>query len=55
MRVQIIKPYGFCVGVDEAIKLALNTKKNNPTKRVVVLGMLVLYTSKKKVLKNWPI
>ena len=41
MRVQIIKPYGFCVGVDEAIKLALNTKKNNPTKRVVVLGMLV--------------
>lgn len=41
MRVQIIKPYGFCVGVDEAIKLALNTKKSNPTKRVVVLGMLV--------------
>jgi len=41
MEVIKIKPFGFCAGVDTAIKLALEAKNENPNKNVYLLGMLV--------------
>ena len=41
MKVTILEPCGYCSGVERAMKMAIETKKNNPTKNVVVLGMLV--------------
>ena len=41
MKVTILEPYGYCSGVERAMKIAIETKQNNPTKNVVVLGMLV--------------
>ena len=41
MKVEIIKPYGYCTGVARAIKLAKKIKEENKDKNVVVLGMLV--------------
>ena len=41
MKVTILEPSGYCSGVERAMKMAIETKNANPTKNVVVLGMLV--------------
>ncbi len=41
MKVTVLEPYGYCSGVERAMKMAIETKVNNPTKNIVVLGMLV--------------
>ena len=41
MKVILVKPYGYCAGVANAIELAKKVKKEHPTSNVVVLGMLV--------------
>ena len=37
----LLKPYGYCVGVERAVNIAFETRKQNPNRRVVILGMLV--------------
>ena len=41
MKVEILKPKGYCAGVNKAIKMALQAREENPNKEVFVLGMLV--------------
>ena len=41
MKVTILEPSGYCSGVERAMNIAIKTKQDNPTKNVVVLGMLV--------------
>ena len=41
MKVTVLEPCGYCSGVERAMKMAIETKENNPDKNVVVLGMLV--------------
>ena len=41
MKVTILEPSGYCSGVERAMKIAIETKNKNPSKNVVVLGMLV--------------
>ena len=41
MEVSILEPSGYCVGVERAIKIAIETKQEHPNNNVVVLGMLV--------------
>lgn len=41
MKVKILEPFGYCAGVERAIKIALETKKKYSERPVVVLGMLV--------------
>lgn len=41
MKIEILKPSGYCSGVSNAINIALGCKKNSPNKKVVILGMLV--------------
>ena len=41
MKVTVLEPSGYCSGVERAMKMAIETKENNPDKNVVVLGMLV--------------
>ena len=41
MEVALIKPQGYCAGVMQAIKLAVEAKEYNPNRNVFVLGMLV--------------
>ena len=41
MKVTILKPKGYCSGVQRAINLALQARKDHPDKEVYVLGMLV--------------
>lgn len=41
MKVTILEPSGYCSGVEHAMNLAIQTKKENPSKSVVILGMLV--------------
>ncbi len=41
MKVKLIKPYGFCMGVIDAIKIAKEAKEKYTTKNVTILGMLV--------------
>ena len=41
MKVTVLEPSGYCSGVERAMKIAIETKENNPEKNVVVLGMLV--------------
>lgn len=41
MVVEILKNSGYCYGVKNAIKIAFNSKKENPNQKVYVLGMLV--------------
>ena len=41
MKVILAKPYGYCAGVANAISLAYKTKEANPTRRIVILGMLI--------------
>ena len=41
MKVTIVKPYGYCAGVANAISLAYKTKEANPDRKIVILGMLI--------------
>lgn len=41
MKVEVLEPSGYCAGVEHAMDIAIKTKKQNPSKNVVVLGMLV--------------
>ena len=41
MKVSIVKPYGYCAGVANAISLAYKTKEANPNRKIVILGMLI--------------
>ncbi len=41
MKVEILKPKAYCVGVSNAIKMAKEARRDNPDKEVYVLGMLV--------------
>ena len=41
MKVSVLEPSGYCVGVERAINIAIETKKEHPSSNVVVLGMLV--------------
>ena len=41
MKVTVLEPSGYCSGVERAMKIAIETKENNPEKNIVVLGMLV--------------
>ena len=41
MKVTVLEPSGYCAGVERAMKIAIETKNNNPNSSVVVLGMLV--------------
>ena len=41
MKVTVLEPSGYCSGVERAMKMAIETKENNLSKSVVVLGMLV--------------
>ena len=41
MKVTVLEPSGYCSGVERAMKMAIETKKKNPSRNVVVLGMLV--------------
>ena len=40
MKVNLIKPQGFCSGVTKAISIANQAKKENPEKNIYILGML---------------
>lgn len=41
MKIDVLEPSGYCVGVSNAIKVALKTKEINKDKKVSILGMLV--------------
>ena len=41
MKVDLLKPIGYCKGVSKALLLALETKKNNPNSKVYIYGSLV--------------
>ena len=41
MKIEILEPFGYCAGVDRAINMAFECKKEHPAQKVVVLGMLV--------------
>lgn len=41
MKVEILKPKGYCAGVSHAIEVAFEARKDHPDKGVYVLGMLV--------------
>lgn len=55
MKVTILEPYGYCSGVERAMKIAIETKQNNPDKNVVVLGMLVHNEDSLKTLEKYGI
>lgn len=40
-KVTVLNPKGYCSGVGRAISIALQARKDNPTKKVYVLGELV--------------
>jgi len=41
MEVELVNPQGYCAGVLNAINIALKARKDNPSRNVFVLGMLV--------------
>ena len=41
MKVEILKPKGYCAGVSHAIEVAFEARENHPDRGVYVLGMLV--------------
>ena len=41
MKVEILKPKGYCAGVSRAITIAYKAREENPNKEVYILGMLV--------------
>ena len=52
MKVTVLEPCGYCSGVERAMKMAIETKQNNPDKNVVVLGMLLHNEDSLKTLEN---
>ena len=52
MEVKVIKPFGYCAGVEHAILMAINVKLKNPNRHVVILGMLVHNHDTLKMLKK---
>ena len=52
MKVTILEPNGYCSGVEHAMNLAIKTKNENPSKSVVILGMLVHNTDSLKTLEK---
>lgn len=52
MKVTILEPSGYCSGVEHAMNLAIKTKKENPSKSVVILGMLVHNAGSLKTLEK---
>ena len=55
MKVFVTNPHGYCMGVIQAIKIALQVKKANPDRRVAVLGMLVHNEEVIKMLEGYQI
>ena len=41
MKVELVKPQGYCGGVTKAIEMAFKAKKENPNQKIYVLGALV--------------
>lgn len=41
MEIELVKPQGYCAGVQNAINIAFKARKENPNKNVYVFGMLV--------------
>ena len=41
MKIEVLSPSGYCIGVAKAMEIASKVRKDNPTKKVCVLGMLV--------------
>lgn len=41
MFVKIVEPYGFCFGVERALNIAYQAKKENPDAKIYILGDLV--------------
>ena len=52
MKVTVLEPSGYCSGVERAMEMAIETKEKNPSKNVVVLGMLVHNEDSLKVLEK---
>lgn len=52
MKIEILKPSGYCSGVSNAINIALECKNNNPNKKIFILGMLVHNEQTLVYLKN---
>ena len=55
MKVTVLEPSGYCVGVERAIKIAIETKNEHPNSNVVVLGMLVHNEDSLKQLEKYGI
>ncbi|HBF68492.1 MAG TPA: 4-hydroxy-3-methylbut-2-enyl diphosphate reductase [Firmicutes bacterium] len=41
MKIEVLQPSGYCIGVSNAIKTALKAKEINKNKKISILGMLV--------------
>ena len=41
MNVEIIKPYGYCNGVNNSIAIALKAKNENSNSKIYILGELI--------------
>ena len=52
MKVEILNPRGYCAGVNNAINMARQARKDHPDKGVYVLGMLVHNNFVVKSLEN---
>lgn len=55
MKVYVTNPHGYCMGVIQAIKIALQVKKANPDRQVAILGMLVHNEEVIKMLESYHI
>ena len=55
MKVTVLEPSGYCSGVERAIKIAIETKKEHQNMNVVVLGMLVHNEDSLKSLESYGI
>lgn len=52
MEVILSKPYGYCAGVANAVALAYKVKRDNPNRKIVILGMLIHNEDTLKQLEN---
>ena len=41
MFIKIVEPYGYCFGVENALKIAYKAKEENPSSKIYILGDLV--------------
>lgn len=41
MKVLPVSPFGYCLGVERALEIALRARKENPDRNVYLLGMLI--------------